>query len=149
MQTELWNDAAGGFHPASAPDFLPEPILKEVQLRRLRAVVARAYDKVPLFRARLEERGLTPAAIERLEDIARLPFTVKSDLRDTYPFGLFASPMSDVVRLHASSGTTGKPIVVAYTREDVEVWSEVMTRTFAACGLHRGDILRPMQKESG
>jgi phenylacetate-CoA ligase len=67
---------------------------------------------------------------------------VKTDLRDTYPFGLFASPMADVVRLHASSGTTGKPIVVAYTREDVEVWAEVMTRTFAACGLHRGDIVQ-------
>jgi phenylacetate-CoA ligase len=142
MPTELWNDAAGGFHPASAPDFLPDPLLKEVQLRRLKAVVSRAYDKVPLFRERLEARGLTPASIEQLEDIAKLPFTVKADLRDTYPFGLFASPMGDVVRLHASSGTTGKPIVVAYTREDVEVWSEVMARTFAACGLHRGDVLQ-------
>jgi phenylacetate-CoA ligase len=142
MPTELWNDAAGGFHPASAPDFLPEPLLKEVQLRRLKAVVSRAYDKVALFRDRLDARGLTPASIERLEDVAKLPFTVKADLRDTYPFGLFASPMSDVVRLHASSGTTGKPIVVAYTREDVEVWSEVMARTFAACGLHRGDVLQ-------
>jgi phenylacetate-CoA ligase len=142
MPSELWNDAAGGFHPASAPDFLPEPLLKEVQLRRLKAVVARAYDKVALFRERLDARGLTPASIEGLEDIARLPFTVKADLRDTYPFGLFASPMGDVVRLHASSGTTGKPIVVAYTREDVEVWSEVMARTFAACGLHRGDVLQ-------
>jgi phenylacetate-CoA ligase len=142
MPTELWNDAAGGFHPASAPDFLPEPLLEEVQLRRLKAVVSRAYDNVPLFRERLEARGLTPASIERLEDIAKLPFTVKADLRDTYPFGLFASPMGDVVRLHASSGTTGKPIVVAYTREDVEVWSEVMARTFAACGLHRADVLQ-------
>ena len=142
MPTELWNDAAGGFHPASAPDFLPEPLLKEVQLRRLKAVVSRAYDKVALFRERLQARGLTPASIERLEDIAKLPFTVKADLRDTYPFGLFASPMGDVVRLHASSGTTGKPIVVAYTREDVEVWSEVMARTFAACGLHRADVLQ-------
>jgi len=142
MPTELWNDAAGGFHPASAPDFLPEPLLEEVQLRRLKAVVSRAYDNVLLFRERLEARGLTPASIERLEDIAKLPFTVKADLRDTYPFGLFASPMGDVVRLHASSGTTGKPIVVAYTREDVEVWSEVMARTFAACGLHRGDVLQ-------
>ncbi len=142
MQTELWNDAAGGFHPVSAPDFLPEARLKEVQLRRLRAVVARAYDQVPLFRQRLEKRGLTPDDIRGLADIAKLPFTVKTDLRDTYPFGLFASPMGDVVRLHASSGTTGKPIVVAYTREDVEVWSEVMARTFAACGLHRGDILQ-------
>lgn len=142
MHHELWNDAAGGFHPVSAPDFLPEAQLREVQLRRLKAVVKRAYDNVPLFRQRLEKRGLTPESIQTLADVARLPFTVKSDLRDTYPFGLFASPMTDVVRLHASSGTTGKPIVVAYTKEDVEVWAEVMTRTFAACGLHRGDIVQ-------
>lgn len=142
MQTELWNDAAGGFHPASAPDFLPGERLTEVQLRRLRAVVARAYEHVALFRQRMEKRGLTPEAIGSLADIAKLPFTIKTDLRDTYPFGLFASPMGDVVRLHASSGTTGKPIVVAYTREDVDVWAEVMARTFAACGLHRGDILQ-------
>ena len=143
MQTELWNDAAGGFHPASAPTSCPRRGCKEVQLRRLRAVVARAYEHVPLFRQRLEERGLTPDGDpQRSADIAKLPFTVKTDLRDTYPFGLFASPMGDVVRLHASSGTTGKPIVVAYTREDVDVWAEVMVRTFAACGLHRGDILQ-------
>ncbi len=142
MQTELWNDAAGGFHPVSAPDFLPEARLQEVQLRRLRAVVGRAYAHVPLFRQRMDDLGLTPDAIGSLADIAKLPFTVKTDLRDTYPFGLFASPMGDVVRLHASSGTTGKPIVVAYTREDVDVWAEVMARTFAACGLHRGDILQ-------
>ena len=142
MLKELWNDAEGGFHPASAPDFLPEPALREMQLRRLRAVVGRAFDKVELFRTRMQERDLTPASIQSLEDLARLPFTVKADLRDTYPFGLFASPMGDVVRLHASSGTTGKPIVVAYTREDVEVWSEVMARTLACCGLHRGDIVQ-------
>ncbi len=142
MLSELWNDAAGGFHPVSAPDFLPEPRLREVQLRRLKAVVARAWAHVELFRARMDERGLTPDSIQRLGDIAALPFTVKTDLRDTYPFGLFASSMGDVVRLHASSGTTGKPIVVAYTREDVDVWSEVMARTFASCGLHRGDILQ-------
>jgi phenylacetate-CoA ligase len=134
MHKELWNDAAGGFNPVSAPDFLPEAQLREVQLRRLKAVVKRAYDHVPLFRQRLEKRGLTPDSIQALADVAKLPFTVKTDLRDTYPFGLFASPMADVVRLHASSGTTGKPIVVAYTKEDVEVWAEVMTRTFAACG---------------
>lgn len=142
MQTELWNDAAGGFHPASAPDFLPAARLKEVQLRRLRAVVAHAYAQVPLFRERLDARALAPEDIRALPDIARLPFSVKSDLRDTYPYGLFAVPMRDIVRLHASSGTTGKPIVVAYTREDVAVWGEVMARTFAACGLHRGDILQ-------
>lgn len=142
MLKELWNDAEGGFHPASAPDFLPDTALREVQLRRLRAVVRRAYDTVELFRARMDERGITPEDIRALADIAQLPFTVKTDLRDTYPFGLFASPMSDVVRLHASSGTTGKPIVVAYTREDVDVWSEVMARTFACCGMHRGDLLQ-------
>ena len=83
-----------------------------------------------------------PADIRSLEDIALLPFTVKSDLRDTYPFGLFASPMKDIVRLHASSGTTGKPIVVAYTQEDIQVWSNVMLRSFLACGLHAGDIIQ-------
>ncbi|MBK1672425.1 phenylacetate--CoA ligase [Ectothiorhodospira shaposhnikovii] len=142
MLTERWNDVEGGFHPASAPDYLPVERLREVQLRRLRAVVTRAYDNVELFRSRMQERGLTPADIRTLEDIAQLPFTVKVDLRDTYPFGLFASPMSEIVRLHASSGTTGKPIVVAYTREDLNVWAEVMTRTFASCGLHRGDIVQ-------
>lgn len=142
MLNALWNDDAGGFHPASAPDFLPDTRLREVQLRRLRAVVARAYERVELFRTRMQECQLAPEGIQNLDDIAQLPFMVKTDLRDTYPFGLFASPMSDIVRLHASSGTTGKPIVVAYTQEDVEVWAEVMTRTFASCGLHRGDILQ-------
>ena len=88
------------------------------------------------------ERSLTPDDIRTLSDVAKLPFTVKADLRDTYPFGLFCSPMSEVVRLHASSGTTGKPIVVAYTQEDVDVWAGVMVRSFAACGLHRGDIIQ-------
>lgn len=142
MQTELWNDASGKFHPASAPDYLPLPQLRAVQLQRLKAVVGRAYKNVPLFRERMEERGLTPESIQSLDDISRLPFTVKTDLRDTYPFGLFASPMEEVVRLHASSGTTGKPIVVAYTTEDLEVWTSVMLRSFAACGLHRGDIVQ-------
>ncbi|AHF04819.1 phenylacetate-CoA ligase [Marichromatium purpuratum 984] len=142
MFKELWNDAAGGFHPASAPDYLPEQALREVQLRRLRAVVEHAYKNVALFRSRMEERGLTPESVQSLADIAKLPFTVKADLRDTYPSGLFAVPMGDVVRLHASSGTTGKPIVVGYTREDIQVWSEVMARALACYGLHRGDIVQ-------
>src|ERR1035437_4245549 len=106
-----WNDPPGGFHPISAPDFMPRKQLAAIQLQRLQSVVARAYDRVPLMRTRLDERGLTPASVTSLDDIARLPFTVKTDLRDTYPFGLFASPMEEIVRLHASSGTTGKPIV--------------------------------------
>ena len=142
MLKERWNDRAGGFHPVSAPDFLPRQQLREVQSHRLQAVVGRAWDKVALFRERMQARGLTPDSIAGIGDIAALPFTTKADLRDTYPFGLFASPMDEVVRLHASSGTTGKPIVVAYTQEDLDVWTEAMARTFAACGLHRGDILQ-------
>jgi phenylacetate-CoA ligase len=137
-----WNDAPGGFHPASAPDFLPRRELERLQLGRLQSVVARAYERVPLYRQRMEARNVFPDAIRGLPDVARLPFTVKSDLRDTYPFGLFASPMEEIVRLHASSGTTGKPIVVAYTEADLEVWTSVMVRTFAACGLHRGDVVQ-------
>ncbi len=130
------------FHPASAPDYLPLPQLRNLQLSRLRGIVARAYDNVPLFRQRMLERKLAPDDLRSLTDIAQLPFMVKNDLRDNYPFGLFASPLQDIIRLHASSGTTGKPIVVAYTRADVEVWSSVMLRSFAACGLHAGDVIQ-------
>ncbi|HOV61025.1 MAG TPA: phenylacetate--CoA ligase [Candidatus Hydrogenedentes bacterium] len=140
--SEFWNDAGSPFHPVSAPDYLPLPQLRQLQLHRLKVVTRRAYENVELFRTRMRERGLTPDDIQTLEDIRKLPFTVKTDLRDTYPFGLFASPMNEVVRLHASSGTTGKPIVVAYTREDLKVWSSVMVRAFAACGLDRGDIIQ-------
>ena len=142
MTVELWNDVMGKFHPASAPDYLPLEQLRQLQLQRLQAVTRRAYENVALFRQRMDELKLKPDDIRSLDDISRLPFTVKTDLRDTYPFGLFASPMREIVRLHASSGTTGKPIVVAYTREDVEVWSGVMLRSFAACGLHQGDIVQ-------
>jgi phenylacetate-CoA ligase len=130
------------FHPVSAPDYLPAAQLRELQLMRLRNIVARAWDRVPLQKARMTERGLTPSSIESLADIGKLPFTTKADLRDTYPFGLFASPMEEVVRLHASSGTTGKPIVVAYTQQDVDVWTSVMVRSFAICGLHHGDVIQ-------
>ena len=131
-----------GFHPASAPDFVPAPQMRELQLARLRTTVERAYAHVELFRTRLDARGLSPASIRTLGDIAALPFTTKTDLRDTYPFGLFASPMQDVVRLHASSGTTGKPIVVAYTREDLDVWTGAMLRCLACCGITHGDVLQ-------
>ena len=132
----------GMYHPASAPDFVPAPLLRELQTGRLRTIVTLAWERVELFRSRLEERGLSPDSISSIQDIAKLPFTTKGDLRDTYPFGLFASPLGEVVRLHASSGTTGKPIVVAYTQEDLDVWTSVMVRSFAACGLHHGDIVQ-------
>ena len=130
------------FLEASAPDYLPLAQMRQLQLARLRAVAARAYQNVHLYRTRMDERGLGPESLCDPSDLARFPFTTKADLRDTYPFGLFASPMSEVVRLHASSGTTGKPIVVAYTREDLEVWTNVMVRAFAACGLTRGDVVQ-------
>jgi phenylacetate-CoA ligase len=139
---EQRNDSPGGFHPASAPDYLPVDQLRDLQLRRLQGVFRVAFENVAHFRKRLEDRGLSGDSIRSLDDIRRLPFTVKTDLRDTYPFGLFASPMQDIVRLHASSGTTGKPIVVAYTQDDIDVWTQVMVRSFAACGLHRGDIIQ-------
>src|SRR5450756_2494942 len=131
-ETRLAMDAR--FHPASAQDYVPAPLLRALQLERLQGIVRRAYDKVELFRTRLQGRGLKPEDVRTLEDISRLPFTVKTDLRDTYPFGLFASPMQEVVRLHASSGTTGKPIVVAYTQEDVDVWTNAMVRTMVSYG---------------
>ena len=139
---ETWSDATGGFHPASTPDYLPIDQMRDLQSRRLKQVVQRAFDHVQPFRQRMEQLGLDPQQIHSLDDISRLPFAVKDDLRDAYPFGLFASPMGEVVRLHASSGTTGKPTVVAYTRSDLDVWSSVMVRSFAACGLHRGDIIQ-------
>ena len=141
MSSALATSAADS-HPASAPDYMPAPQLRDLQLQRLRSVIGRAWQQVQFFRSRLEDRGLAPQDIRSLADIAKLPFTTKSDLRDTYPFGLFASPMKDIVRLHASSGTTGKPIVVAYTQEDVDTWTSVIVRCFAGCGLHRGDIIQ-------
>jgi len=140
--TEHHHDQPPAFHPASAPDYLPLPQLRDLQHQRLKAIVTRAYDRVDLFRKRMDEHGVKPGDLKSLDDVSRLPFTVKTDLRDTYPFGLFASPMREVVRLHASSGTTGKPIVVAYTQNDINVWSSVMMRSFAACGLHAGDIIQ-------
>jgi len=131
-----------GFNPISAPDFLPLKQLRTLQLQRLKAIVERAYTHVPLMRQRMDDNHVKPEDIKSLDDIVRLPFTQKSDLRDTYPFGLFASPMSEIVRLHASSGTTGKPIVVAYTKDDIAVWANAIGRSFAACGINRGDIIQ-------
>jgi len=133
---------AADCHPASAPDYTPAEELRGLQLTRLKAAVERSWNHVRLFRERMDERGIAPADIRSLDDIARLPFTQKCDLRDTYPFGLFASPMKDVVRLHASSGTTGKPIVVAYTQQDVHVWTSAIVRCLAGCGLDRGDVIQ-------
>lgn len=126
----------------SALDYVRKDYLRDLQLDRLQRIVKHAYEHVELFRNRMKERSLTPDDVRSLSDLSKLPFMVKADLRDTYPFGLFACPMSDIVRLHASSGTTGKPIVVAYTRKDLEVWMEVVKRSFASCGLNRTDVIQ-------
>ena len=115
--------------------------LEALQLARLRTQVARVCERVPFYRERLRQAGVGPADLRSLADLRRLPFTVKDDFRATYPFGLLAVPIEDVVRIHASSGTTGKPTVVAYTRHDLDVWSEVMARTLMAGGVGRRDVV--------
>jgi len=115
--------------------------LRVLQLRRLQTTVAWVYDRVPFYREKLMELGVKPRDIKSLADVARLPFTDKSALRDTYPFGMFAVPLDEVVRLHSSSGTTGKPVVVGYTRGDINTWTELTARVAASAGVHRGDLV--------
>src|SRR5215467_9355469 len=115
--------------------------LEALQLHRLKQTIARAHAKVPPFRRKLDAAGVRPDDLKTLADIARFPFTVKADLRDNYPFGLFAVPREKVLRLHASSGTTGKPTVVGYTRADLDLWSDLMARTLACAGARPGDII--------
>jgi len=120
---------------------IPRAEREALQVHRLKDLVTRLSERVPLYRDRLREAGVKPGDIRSLADLARLPFTVKDDFRQTYPYGLLAVPMEDVIRVHASSGTTGKPTVVAYTRQDVDTWSEVMARTLMAGGVARGDVV--------
>ena len=114
--------------------------LHAYQGRRLHETVERVYAHSPFYRRKLQELSLSPEDIYTVEDLVKLPFTVKTDLRDNYPFGLFSAPMSEIVRLHASSGTTGKPIVAGYTRRDLNNWSEILARTFTAGGCSQSDI---------
>ncbi|MGO9176774.1 MAG: phenylacetate--CoA ligase family protein [Desulfobaccales bacterium] len=120
---------------------MPREALEALQLKRLQAVVERVYHLVDFYRRRMDQMGVKPEHIRTLADLKELPFTTKQDLRDNYPFGMFAVPMVQVVRIHATSGTTGKPTPVAYTQRDLETWSELMARTLAAAGTHRGDIV--------
>ena len=120
---------------------MPRERLAALQLERLRATVRNAHDNVPLHRKRLDDAGVVPEAIDSLDDIVRLPFTLKTDLRDHYPFGMFARPLGALARLHASSGTTGKPTVVGYTRADLDNWGDLMARSIAAAGGRPGDVV--------
>ncbi|MHB8841563.1 MAG: phenylacetate--CoA ligase family protein [Candidatus Aquicultor sp.] len=120
---------------------MPREQLHNLQLERLQATVKRVYESVPMYKKRFDEKGIKPDIIKTLDDLSKLPFTVKTDLRDNYPFGLFAVPMTDIVRLHASSGTTGKSIVVGYTKKDIDTWSELMARTLSAAGTTSDDVV--------
>ncbi|MDP2182921.1 MAG: phenylacetate--CoA ligase [Actinomycetota bacterium] len=113
--------------------------LRDLQLRRLQAMVAWVYERVPYYRSALESRGVRPRDIKSLADVAKLPFTDKITLRDTYPFGLFAVDLDEVVRIHSSSGTTGKPTVVGYTRGDISTWTELTARVASAAGVVHTD----------
>ena len=113
--------------------------LRATQLQRLQWSVQHAYENVPMYRQRFDEKGVHPSDIKQLSDISKLPFTYKNDLRDNYPYGMFATPMDQIVRLHASSGTTGKPTVVGYTQNDIDTWAELMARSIRAAGGKPGD----------
>ena len=119
----------------------PREKIVELQNERLKATVKRVYEKVPYYRAKMEKANVTPEDIRSIDDLHKLPFSYKQDLRDTYPYGLFAVPLKDVVRLHASSGTTGKQIVVGYTRHDMEIWEECVARALTAAGCTDEDIV--------
>ena len=116
--------------------------IRELQEEKLRKTVRRMYENVPLYRSRMQEKGLEPGDIRTLDDLRHLPFIDKPDLRDEFPFGLFSSPKSDIVRIQGSSGTTGKPVLAGYTAADIELWSECMARTLSACGTTKDDIVQ-------
>ena len=120
---------------------LPREALEALQLKRLQQVAQRVYHTVGFYRKSFDEAGVKPEDLRTLDDLKRFPFTTKQDLRNSYPFGLFAVPMSSIVRLHASSGTTGRSTVVGYTKRDIDTWSELVARCFVAAGLTKNDII--------
>ncbi|MEJ2526219.1 MAG: phenylacetate--CoA ligase, partial [Desulfuromonadales bacterium] len=128
----IWNDEF---------ETLPREALESLQVKRLQQVAERVYATVPFYRQQFDQQQVKPEKIKSLEDLQRLPFTLKQDMRNNYPYGLFAKPLDQIVRIHASSGTTGKPTVVGYTRRDIENWTELMARSFVAAGAHRGDVI--------
>ena len=132
MTTRYWEEEI---------ETLPRVGLESIQLTRLKHLVARVYDTVAPYRAKMDAAGVKPADIQTLADLQKLPFTVKDDLRDNYPFGLFTVPMDQVVRVHASSGTTGKPTVVGYTKKDIETWAGVMARALTCAGATSRDMI--------
>ncbi|MEV7738124.1 phenylacetate--CoA ligase PaaK [Streptomyces sp. NPDC088921] len=125
-------------HLLDDAELMPREQLRELQLDRLRSTLRHAYDNVELYRKKFDEAGVKPDDCRSLEDLSRFPFTTKADLRDTYPFGMFAVPMEQVRRVHASSGTTGRPTVVGYTENDLSMWADVVARSIRAAGARPG-----------
>ncbi len=129
----IWNEAR---------ECMSRDDMTNLQSARLKKAVNRVYHNVEPYRKKMQEAGVEPSEITGIEDITKLPFTTKDDLRDNYPFGLFAVPLSEIVRVHASSGTTGKATVVGYTRKDIDVWAECVARCCAMAGLGRDDVIQ-------
>jgi phenylacetate-CoA ligase len=126
------------------PEFeaMPRPELEKLQLERLQELLVRVYENVPLYRTKFDDAGFDPASLASLADLTRVPFTVKDDMRSAYPYGMFAAPMRDIVRVHSSSGTTGQITVVGYTRNDIRNWSDLMARTYASGGATPDDVIQ-------
>ncbi|CCK80001.1 phenylacetate--CoA ligase family protein [Desulfobacula toluolica] len=120
---------------------MPREGIEAIQLKRLQTTIERIYVTVPFYKKTFDKAGIKPSDIKSLDDLKRLPFTTKLDLRDNYPYDMFAVPMENIVRIHASSGTTGKPTVVGYTKRDIDTWARLMARCFAAAGGTSGDII--------
>jgi phenylacetate-CoA ligase len=121
---------------------MPRKDLNELQLSRLKAIVYKVYDRVPFYRESFDKAGFKPDNLKSLDDLRRIPFISKKDLRDNYPFKLFAEPMSNIVRIHSSSGTTGKPVVAGYTQNDINMWAELMARSLMCAGANSNDIIQ-------
>lgn len=138
----LLPDKVGGLLWEPAAETMSREALLELQMQRLRAVLDDARANVPFYRKTFAEAGISGDEVRTRDDVARLPFTTKTDLRDHYPFGMFARPRSEIVRVHASSGTTGNPTTVGYTRSDIDTWGDLIARTLAAGGIKPGDLLQ-------
>ena len=129
----IWNESM---------ECMPRSQIQELQLERLKSVVERVYNNVGFYRKRLDALGIKPGDIRGLDDLTKLPFTVKDDLRDNYPYGMFAVPLREVVRVHSSSGTTGIPTVVGYTANDLDSWSELVARIVSEAGVTADDVVQ-------
>lgn len=123
-------------------EFMEREELEELQLKRLEETLVRVYENVPYYKDKFDSLGIEPEDIETLDDLEKLPFTTKEDLRKAYPFGMFAVPKKEIVEIHTTSGTTGKPTVAGYTEKDIEIWSEVMARALSMASVTSKDLIQ-------